>query len=177
MRRDWGSPLREVVWTVRDRTRVLQGRQEVDLVVVCPYDGIARSDIAAVAQPLARGGLRAYSAGRSLNDARALLAGLNDFATLKADFDRIHEPGAPPVVRLRDHLAPAFGLADPVRLSRILSAARYVMSNDFAIKLLILNERRRVGASVILCVAPASAASKCLCTNAPRPVPPFAQMW
>ena len=74
------------------------------------------------------------------------------------------------VKRLREHIAPAFGLADPTRITRVLNAMGYVLSNgeegeagsrvlsslicsacaDFAIKLLILNERRRVNANVIL---------------------------
>ena len=53
--------------------------------------------------------------------------------------------------RLREHIAPAFGLSDPTRITRVLKAMGYVLSNDFAIKLLILNERRRVKANVILC--------------------------
>lgn len=158
---------------VRDSARIQSGRND-GLALVCLFEGISAADISAPVPPLPVGGLRALAATKSLNNARMLLAGLQAVTTLKADFDRIPEPGLRPAVPLSAHLAPAFGLDDPVRLKRILDAAGYVMSNggwartvgvcglkatsslifssvaDFAIKLLILNERRRVGASVIL---------------------------
>lgn len=130
MRRDWGNSRREVVWTVRDQTRVQAGTsKDVGLALVCLYAGISAADIAAAAPPLPRGGLRAFAATKSLNDARMLLSGLRTFSTLKADFDRVPEPGTQPAVPLSAHLAPAFGLDDPARLKRILDAAGYVMSN------------------------------------------------
>lgn len=149
MRRDWGNSRRELIWTARDRTRVMKGRQEVGLSLVCLYDGLTSEDVVVATQALSELRLLEHYADKPLNDARGLLAGLGAFTMLKADFEPRGD--AVPVVSLRDNLAPAFGLSDPRRLHRILSASRYVMSNDFAIKLLLLNERRRVGAPVILC--------------------------
>ena len=99
-------------------------------------------------RPYPPGGLLA----NRIDSPAELLAGLNNdgMVTLKEALD-IPEgrPGA--VKRLREHIAPAFGLADPTRITRVLNSMGYVLSNDFAIKLLILNERRRVNANVILC--------------------------
>jgi hypothetical protein len=140
MRQDWGNPKHQFVWSVRDK-------DATNFALICLSDVLRTADIPPPA-PVAAGGLKTTSLG----SAAELLSGLNvnGMVTLKEALD-IPEgmPGA--VKRLREHIAPAFGLRDPTRITRVLNSMGYVLSNDFAIKLLIINERRRVGANVILC--------------------------
>lgn len=59
-------------------------------------------------------------------------------------------------------LAPAFGQSDAARFERILVDLHYVLSADFAVKLLVLNERRNVGASVIVSGDTGAVFGKCI---------------
>jgi len=52
--------------------------------------------------------------------------------------------------RLRTELARGLGILRSERMVRIITQQRYVLTPDFALKLLVLNERRRSGMSVIL---------------------------
>jgi len=52
--------------------------------------------------------------------------------------------------RLRTELARGLGILRTERMIRIIEQQRYVLTPDFALKLLVLNERRRSGMSVIL---------------------------
>ena len=52
--------------------------------------------------------------------------------------------------RLRVNLAPGLGLFKTARMVNIITQQRYVLTPDFALKLLILNERRKVHQNVIL---------------------------
>jgi len=51
---------------------------------------------------------------------------------------------------LRISLAPGLGLSDTSKMWNIIKQQRYVLTPDFALKLLILNERRKVGLNVVL---------------------------
>ena len=65
-------------------------------------------------------------------------------------------------------LAPAFGQSDAARFERILRDLHYVLSADFAVKLLVLNERRNVGASVIVSGDTGAVVGMCVCVSFPR---------
>jgi hypothetical protein len=51
---------------------------------------------------------------------------------------------------LRSHLAPGLGLLDTSRMINLIEQQKYVLTPDFALKLLILNERRKTQQNVIL---------------------------
>jgi len=52
--------------------------------------------------------------------------------------------------RLRAALAPSLGLWKSNLLIKVMENENYVLTPDFALKILILNERRKAGASVII---------------------------
>jgi hypothetical protein len=53
-------------------------------------------------------------------------------------------------VKLRTKIAPSLGLLDTSKIHTVLSNSKYVLTSDFALKLLLLNEMRKVGRSIIL---------------------------
>ena len=70
-----------------------------------------------------------------------------------------------PCFSLSSSIAPAFTQADPVEFERMLHRIGYVLSADTSVKLLLLNERRRVGLNVILSGDTGGCAVHCIFWN------------
>lgn len=84
------------------------------------------------------------------------VANLGDLVVIMPFLNRLHAAhtsSAPESERVNLHnmFASAFGQSEGTIFRTILARQQFALSADFAIKLLILNERRRVGANVILC--------------------------
>lgn len=53
--------------------------------------------------------------------------------------------------RLRACLASGVGLRETNRMRSVVDLTNYILTPDFALKLLVLYERRKIGVSTILC--------------------------
>jgi hypothetical protein len=145
LRRDWSNPSRHCLWTIR-------GAEADNFKLLCLDSNVTETylDSPNATPRVAAYSPRPSSQPLSWNDylqqpMGKRVEGLRDFALLKAELDR---PSA--ALSLRSVMAPAYGLADSKVFTRLLRKKGYVLSTDFAVKLLILNERRRVRANVIL---------------------------
>lgn len=69
--------------------------------------------------------------------------------TLNESLD-VPEGRSDAVNRLHEHVAVAFGIADLSRVIRALDSFGCVLTNDLAVKLLVLHNIRRVSGTVIL---------------------------
>lgn len=156
LRRNWADPRRQSVWSIRGSDITRPDR----FSLLCLTQGVSESHSALASELLDR--VRDLRAKQELKRTLALRPAWADFVAADAA-TRVALLG--PLVVLRPHvdpevpgsmslpalLAPAFGQPDAERFESVLSSLRYTLSADFALKLLILNERRRAGANVILC--------------------------
>lgn len=145
MRADWARGDRQPVWSIRDV-------HAVTFRLLCLDPAIAHETLRAHALG------SSFSSGLSLESSTvSLLRGMPELVdipntAIRGAASAPESPSASDATAapLRVHLAPAFGLSNTSLAQSILSSQGYVLSDDFAVKLLVLHERRRVGSNVIL---------------------------
>jgi hypothetical protein len=132
LKSNFAAENRPLAWTIRNKTELYS------FTILTP----TLSSLAIETSPIdhASGGLRA---GLGLAPPASLMKGLGKLTTTA---DALEKSAS----ELRRSVAPAFGLSETNRMGPILASRGYVLSKDFAIKLLVLHERKKVGANVIL---------------------------